>query len=194
MLRSDLCDYSDAYVELTANVDIVVNRVNQNNIDMYDKQFILKNNEPFVSCITKINWQLVEKAEDLDVVMPMYNLIEYSKSYRKTKGSLHNYYRDEPNSSVAGGINFSLQDSASFDYKAKIMPDVPDYVVDAANPNHRVPLNSSIIVLLKHLGNFWHGLDMPLINCEVELILKWNKNSVLVNKATRAAAGAISCY
>ena len=89
------------------------------------------------------------------------------KTFRKTKGSLHNYHRDEPNSSVAGGINFSLQDSASFDYKAKITPDVPDYVVDTANPNHRVQLNTSIIVLLKHLGNFWHGLDMPLINCEV---------------------------
>ena len=56
---------------------------------------ILKNNTPFVSCITKINGELIEDAEDLDVVMPMYNLLEYSKIYRKTIGSFYNYYRDE---------------------------------------------------------------------------------------------------
>ena len=56
---------------------------------------MLKNNAPFVSCITKINNELIEDAEDLDVVMPMHNLLEYRKNYRKTIGSLYNYYRDE---------------------------------------------------------------------------------------------------
>ena len=103
MLRADLCDYSDAYVEVTAGIEIKPNIENADNINVLagnaniDKRtFTLKNNAPFISCITKINGELVENAEDLDVVMPMYNLIEYSKNYRKTNGSLHNYYRDEP--------------------------------------------------------------------------------------------------
>ena len=123
--------------------------------------------------------------------MPMYNLLEYSKNYRKTSGSLFNYYKDEPNSEIAGGINFSLQDSASFDYKADTMPEVPDYNVDAANSNHEVELDVEISIPLKYLGNFWRCLDIPLINCEIELFLTWYKDCVLVNKATRDAADAV---
>ena len=58
------------------------------------------NNAPFINCISKINGTKIDNAEDLDVVMPMYNLVEYSKNYKKTTGSLWNYYRDEPNSST----------------------------------------------------------------------------------------------
>ena len=64
-----------------------------------------KNNAPFISCITKINNTLVDNADDLDIAMPMYNLIEYSKNYLKTLGSLWTYYRDEPNSGAVGDIN-----------------------------------------------------------------------------------------
>ena len=59
-----------------------------------------KNNAPFINCISKINGVKIDNAEDLDVVMSMYNLLEYSKNYKKTTGSLLNYYRDEPNSSI----------------------------------------------------------------------------------------------
>ena len=61
---------------------------------------------------------------------------------------------DEPNSEAVRGINFSLQDSASFDYKADTMPEVPDYAVDAANPNHEVELEVEISIPLKYLGKF----------------------------------------
>ena len=89
--------------------------------DTYDKELTLKNNAPFVSCISKIN-TLIDNAEDLDIVMPMYNLLEYSKNYRKTTESFWNYYRDEPNEeSTTGGSNvvikYSIRDSKSFDYK-----------------------------------------------------------------------------
>ena len=104
---------------------------------------------------------------------------------------MFNYYRDESNSEVEDGINFSLEDSASFDYKADTMPEVPDYDVDAANPNHQVELEVEISIPLKNLGNFWRSLDMPFINCEITLILSWYKDCVLVNKATRDAAGAV---
>ena len=53
---------------------------------------VFKNNAPFINCISKINGVKIDKAEDLDAVMPMYNLLEYSKNYRKTTGSLWNYY------------------------------------------------------------------------------------------------------
>ena len=196
MLRSDLCDYSDAYVEVTANVIVTMNKINNDNRNAYnnDRRFTLKNNAPFISCITKINGKLVENAEDLDIVMPMYNLIEYSKNYRKTNGSLHNYYRDEPKSEVNNGINYSINNSASYDYKAKIAEKVAAYMTNDAigNDNHELPeVEVKIIVPLKHLGNFWRELNMPLVNCDVELKLKWNKNCVLVNKATRDEAGAV---
>ena len=76
------------------------------------KKIAFKNNAPFNSCITKINNTLIINAEDSDIVMPMYNLIEYSRNYRKTTGSLWNYYRDEPNSGFDGEgnsrINYSI--------------------------------------------------------------------------------------
>ena len=72
MLRSDLCDYSDAYIVVTGT--IAVTRPN-NNKNAYDKKLAFKNNAPFNSCITKINNTLIDNAEDLDIVMPMYNLI-----------------------------------------------------------------------------------------------------------------------
>ena len=109
MLRSDLCDYSDAYIVVKRKI-IVTNPDN----DAYDKKLAFENNAPFASCISKINSTLIDNAEDLDVVMPMYNLIEYSKNYRKTTGSLWNYYRDEPNSDLGGDkndIDYSNKDS-----------------------------------------------------------------------------------
>ena len=94
-----------------------------NNVN-FDRILTLKNNAPFVSRISKINGELVENAEDLDIVIPMYNLLAYSKNYEKTSGSLFNYYRDEPSEITVGAgnnaINISIRNSKSFDYKAKI--------------------------------------------------------------------------
>ena len=96
VLRSDLYDYWDAYILVNGTITVngIVNGA-ENEINRRNRPLILKNNAPFVSCITKINNELIEDAEDLDVVMPMYNLLEYSKNYRKTIGSLYKYYRDE---------------------------------------------------------------------------------------------------
>ena len=111
MLRSDLCDYSDAYIAIKGKITVA----NPNN-DAYNKKLTLKNNAPFTSCILKINNTLTDNAEDLHIVMPIYNLIENSKNYRKTTGSLWNYYRDESNSGAVGNINYSIKDSKSFEY------------------------------------------------------------------------------
>ena len=72
------------------------------------KKLVFKNNAPFINCISRINGVKIGNAEDLYVVTPMYNLLEYSKNYRKTTGSLWNYYRDEPNSGADGIINYSI--------------------------------------------------------------------------------------
>ena len=120
MLRSDLCDYSDAYVWVKGTITVT----NPNNNANFDRRLTLKNNVQFISCVSKINGELVENAEYLDIVMPMYNLLEYSKNYDKTSGSLFNYYRDEPNEAEIandnGAINISIRKSKSFDYKTEI--------------------------------------------------------------------------
>ena len=121
MLRSDLCDYSDAYVWVKGKITVT----NENDNANFNKELTLKNNAPFISCISKINGELVENAEDLDIVMLMYNLFEYSKNYEKTSGSLFNYYRDEPSELISGdsnnAINISIKNSKSCDYKTNII-------------------------------------------------------------------------
>ena len=123
-------------------------------------------------------------AEDLDVVMPLYNLLEYSKNCSKAKGRFWDYYRDEPNSDIDGAnnnVNYSIKDSKSFDYKTSITGKL-----EGNNTEKEV----EIVVPLKHLSNFWRTLDMPLINCEINLILTWSENCVLTSKATRDAVPA----
>ena len=124
MLRSDLCDYSDAYILVKGKITVTKGFNNNANNNAYGKKLALKNNVPFISCISKINGELIENAEDLDIVMPMYNLLEYSKNYRKTTGSLFNYYRDEQNSGLGEGanndVNYSIKDSEPFNYKTSI--------------------------------------------------------------------------
>ena len=87
MLRSDLCDFSDAYIVVKGDITLEGN----NNVNKRNKHLTFKNNAPFISCISKINGVKIDNAKDLDVVMPMFNLLKCSKNYRKTTGSLWNY-------------------------------------------------------------------------------------------------------
>ena len=89
MLRSDLCNLSHVYIAVKGDVIIT----SPNNAKT-NKAVAFKNNAPFISCISKIKGIKINNTEDLDVVMPMYNLLEYNKNYRNTTGSLWNYYRD----------------------------------------------------------------------------------------------------
>ena len=141
-----------------------------------NKAVAFKNNAPFVNCISKINGIKINNAEDLDVVMPMYNLLEYSKNYRKRTGSLWNYYRDEPSNPLSSN-------SESFKYKTSITGNTYNVGDDDDNYDaNKVGKNETEIVIpIKHLSNFWKSLDIPLINCEVELILTWTKNCILAD-------------
>ena len=93
MLRSDLCDYSDAYIFVNGKISVT----GTNNVNSRNKKLTFKNNDPFSLYIAKINNTFTENAEDLDIVTPMYKLLEYGVSYSTTSGSLQNYYRDGMN-------------------------------------------------------------------------------------------------
>ena len=182
MLRSDLCDFSDAYIVVKG--DITLTKTNGRGIIDIRKRFLaFKSNAPFTNCISKINNVLIGNAEDLDIVMPMYNLLEYSKNYRKTTGSLWNYYRDEPSNPLSSN-------SESFKYKTSITGNT--YNIGAGEEGYdanKVGKNETEVVIpLKHLSNFWRTLNIPLINCEIELILTWSKNCVLADMIERERA------
>ena len=165
MLKSSLCDYSDAYIlvkgtiTINAAADAAARRA-----DEREKGVAFKNCALFTNCISEINNTQVDNAKDIDIVMPMYNLIEYSDNYAKTTGSLWQYFRDEPND--------ALRNSKSFKSEVKITGKTHD------DDNEK---DVKIVVPLKYLSNFWRTLEMPLINCEVSLILTWSSTCVITN-------------
>ena len=166
MLRSNLCDYADSYI--LAKGTITINGAGDDAVerqaDERNKSITFKNCAPFTKCISRINNTGIDNAHDIDIVMPMYNLIEYSDDYSKTSGSLWQYYKDDPND--------NLTDSESFKSKVKITENTP------ATSNTK---DVEIIVPLNYLSNFWGTLEMQLINCEVNLILTWSKDCVITN-------------
>ena len=133
-------------------------------LDKQMKEIAFKDCAPFTYCISEINNTQIDNAKDIDIVMPVYNLIEYSDNYAKTSGSLWQYSRDEP--------NYNLADSESFKSKIKITGKA------LAIDNEK---DVEIMVPLKYLSNFWRTLEMPLINCEVNLILTWSSTCVITN-------------
>ena len=196
MLKSNLCDYSNAYTLVKGTITVTAPGVNNgaNNIrDKENRPLVLKNNAPFVSCITRINGELIEDADDLDIVMSMYNLLEYSKNYRKTIGSLNNYYRDELSDDADDNNfdNIKVVNSNTFKYKNKIIGNT--YNVNAGTDGYDVNKNGTqeveLAIPLKYLGNFWRALNIPLISCEVSLELKWNKNCVITSLELRDIGG-----
>ena len=156
MLRSDLCDYSDAYILVNGTITVTANAGANNIRNKKNKPLILKNNAPFVSCITKINHEFIEDADDLDIVVSMYSLLEYSKNYRKTIESLCNYYRDEL-SDDADNPNFDnikVVNSKAFKYKNKIIGNT--YNVDAGAAGYDANKNGAqAIELAIPLKYFW---------------------------------------
>ena len=191
MLRSDLCDYADAYILVNGTITVTAPAGANNIRDKKNRPLILKNNAPFVSCITRINGELIEDADDLDIVMSMYNLLEYSKNSKKTIRSCYNYYRDElTNDNIPAGNTFDnirVVNSNTFKYKNKIIGNT--YNVDAAAAGYDANKNGTqeveIAIPLKYLGNFWRALNIPLISCEVSLELKWDKNCVITSLQKR---------
>ena len=165
MLKSSLCDYSDVYILVKGKITIsgAGNDAAARKADERDKGVIFKNCAPFINCIREINNPQIDNAKDIDIVMPMYNLIEYSDNYAKTTGSLWQYFRDEPVD------DDDIEDSKSFKSKTKIT---------GKTPNDGNEKDVEIMVPLKYLSNFWRTLETLLINCEVNLILTWSSACV----------------
>ena len=179
MLRSDLCDFSDVYI-VVKGTSTVTNLDNAKR----NKEVAFKNNAAYINCISKINSVKIDNAEDLNVVMTMYNLLEYSKNFRKTTGSLWNYYRDELSNPLSSN-------SESFKYKTSITGNTYNIGAGEAGYNASKVGNNvtEVVILLKYLSNFLRSLNIPLINCEVELILTRSKNCVLVGMTEKDAEG-----
>ena len=185
MLTSSSCDYSDAYILVNGNISVnntagasaVANNTN--------KKVICA---PFTDCMSKINNTKIDSTKDIDIVIPMYNLIEYSDNYSKTSASLCQYCKDIPavNNNNSNIVDFNGANATdSFNFKAKITGQTGD--------DGKVN-NVEIMVSLKHLSNFWRTLEMPLINCKVNLISTWSTNSVIVytNVANQGSTFAIA--
>ena len=173
VLKPNLCDYAEAYILVVVKIRAIPGAAVGNlpavpalNLT----RLALKNCAPFTICNLEINDEHVDRAENLDIVMPMYNLIEYSDNYQDSSATLYRYKRDQPPDDIDN--NLTVNNSSSFKYKVKLLGNP---VVD----NNVATLNVKVVVPLKYLSNFFRSLEMPLINCKIKLNLTWKKECVL---------------
>ena len=181
MLRSSLCDYRDAYILVKGTITIAPPPPPAANSNNNDKEVVFKSCAPFTDCRSEINNTQIDNAKYIDVIMQIYSLIEYSHNYSKTSGSLWEYHRDEPALTDAGTIDncHAANNSALFKFKQKTTGKTADGGTK----------DVEIMVPLKYLSNFRRTLEMPLINCEINLTLTWSDKCALSNdtKATSFA-------
>ena len=174
MLKSSLCDYSDAYILVKGTISINNTATQGAAANNINKKVIFKNCAPFINCISEINITQIVNAKDIDIVVPMYNLIEYSDNYAKITGRLWQHCKDIPARNAANDeiIAFGANNlTDSFNFKVKITGQIGD---DGTK-------DVEIILPLKYLSNFWRTLEIPLINCEVNLILTWSSTCVIAS-------------
>ena len=162
VLIQNLCDYAEAYILVDGTIRAAAANANT--------RLVLKNCPPFTKCNLEINDEHVDTAENLDIVMPMYNLIEYSDNYQDSSATLYQYKRDEPPEADAVA-DLTANNSSSFKYKINLLGD-PVHSGGIARRNVKV------VVSLKYLSNFFRSLEMPLINCKIKLNLTWKKECV----------------
>ena len=152
MIRSSLCDYSDAYILAKGAITVLNTATAGAAVNNNNKKVIFKNFTSFTDCKTEINNTQVDNAQKIDIVMPMYNLIEYRNAYLTTSGSLWQYYRDEPAIEVNGniiGFHANNNNSASFKFTQKI----------TGQTGNGGTKDDEIMVPLKYLSNFWRTLE-----------------------------------
>ena len=179
MLRSSLRDYSDAYTLVLGNVTVNNAAAEGNAANNTNKKIIYKSCAPFTNCISKINNTQKDNAEYIDIVIPMHSLIEYSDNYSTTSGSLWQYCKDIPAVDDNGAIvDFNGTNATdSFNFKTKITGQTAD---NNSYCNIAGRVDFEIVVPLKYLSNFWRALEMPLMNCEVELSLTWSAGCIII--------------
>ena len=163
VLKPNLCDYAEAYILIDGTIRAAAADANA--------RLALKNCVIFTRCNLEINDEHVDTAENLDITMPMYNLIEYSDNYQDSSATLNQYKRDEPPEDDAVA-DLTADNSSSLKYKISLL----------GNPvvaNNIARINVKVVVRLKYLSNFFRSLEMPLINCKIKLNLTWKKECVL---------------
>ena len=179
MLRSSLCDYGDTYILVKRNVTVNNTAADGTAVSNTNKKVIFKNCAPFTNWISKINNTQIDNAEYIDIIMQLYNLIEYSNNYSKTSGSLWQFCKDIPavddNDAIVDFNGANCTDSFSFKTKK-----TGQTVADNKNGNVAGRISVEIMIPLRYLSNFWKTLEMSLINCEIELILDWSENCVII--------------
>ena len=161
-----MCDYAEAYILVDGTIRAAAANAST--------RLALKNCAPFTKCNLEINDEHVDTAENLDLVMPMFNLIEYSDNYQDSSATLYQYKRNEPPEANAI-LDLTADISSSFKYKIKLLGNP---VLDGATAKRNVKVLS-----LKYLSNFFRSLEMPLINCKIKLNVTWKKECVLSNQA-----------
>ena len=173
MLKSSLFDYSHAYILVKQTITVNNTAAADADANNTNEKVIFKNYAPFTNCISEINNTQVDNAKDIDIVMPMHNLIEYSDNYSKTSGSLWQYCKNIPavdnNNAIVNVAKNNLTDL--FNVNVKMTGQTEDDGIK----------NVEIMVPLKYLSNIWGTLEMSLINCEINLILTWSTNCVIVS-------------
>ena len=170
VLKPSLCDYAEAYIL----VDGTIRAAAADN----NTRLALKNCAPFTKCNLEINDEHVDTAENLDIVMPMYNLIEYSDNYQDSSAILYQYKRDEPPEDDAVA-DLTADNSSSFKYKINLLG-------NSVVANNVARRNVKVVVPLKYLSKFFRSLEMPLINCKIKLNLTWKKECALSTDAGEA--------
>ena len=142
-----------------------------------EKYFAFINNAPFRSCMSKLKSTLIDNAENLNIVMPMYNLLEYNENYPMTSGSLWNYQRDEIDNIHDNGLY-----GKSVKYKTKTVGKTPARPINKRDTNRpAVPkLNVEVTIPFKYVSIFWRFLDLLFINSETEHDLSQTKECVLI--------------
>ena len=148
VLKSNLCNYNNGYILVIGNITVTTAPTTQ---------VAFKNCAPFTKCVTKIDGTTIDYAEDLDLVMPMYNLIEYNSNYSKAIQTFRFYSKD-------GATNFNknienTDDFASFKYQDKLFENTE--AQPKPNNANGILKIETIAVPLKYLSNFWRSLEMP---------------------------------
>ena len=147
VLRTNLCDSKDAFILVRGKITIIGHNLTQ---------VAFKYCAPFIQCITKIDETTINDAEDLCLVMLVYNLLECSSNYFDRAGSLQSYYKDEANNFNANIVNGNA--FKFFQYKAKLLGKT---VADGANGIFQ---KITIVAPLKYLSIAWKSFEMLLIN------------------------------
>ena len=173
MIKSYLCDYSDSYILVKGTIIVPNTTAGDAAVNNSNKKVIIKNCAPFTDCITEINNPQKMMLKTINIEMPLYNLIEYIDAYSNTSGNLWQYYRDEQAVNANGEIiDFPANNnnSASFKFKQQI----------TGQTGNGGTKDGETMVPLKYLSYFSRTREVPLINCEISLHVKWYKNYALV--------------